>query len=101
MGSIVPSWPMKVCFGGPLVLSLMRGFGKPGRQKMHFFLVASIKNKCWTADHLARRGLDHPEKCHLCDQDGETIEHLMITCVFARQFWFSFLQHVELQEIAP
>jgi hypothetical protein len=23
--------------------------------------------KCWTADRLARKGLQHPESCLLCD----------------------------------
>lgn len=31
-------------------------------QKCKFFLWLAIKNRCWTADRLARRGLDHPER---------------------------------------
>jgi hypothetical protein len=59
------------------------------------------QNKCRTADHLARCGLDHPEKCLLCDQDEETIDHLLISSVFARQFWFNLLQQVHIQQLAP
>jgi hypothetical protein len=33
-------------------------------------------------DRLARRGMDHPEKCPLCDQEQETIDHLLLSCVF-------------------
>jgi len=58
-------------------------------------------NRCWTADRLAKRGLNHPPKCPLCDQVGETIDHLLVSCVFTRQFWFSILQHFGLQAIAP
>ena len=47
------------------------------------------------------RGLNHPPKCPLCDQVGETIDHLLVSCVFTRQFWFSILQHFGLQAIAP
>jgi hypothetical protein len=57
--------------------------------------------KCWTADRLAQRGLDHSEKCPLCDQDEETINHLLVSCVFAKQFWFEFLRHANLQGLAP
>jgi hypothetical protein len=58
-------------------------------------------NKCWTADRLAKSGMDHPEKCPLCDQEEENIDHMLLPCVFARQFWFSFLQRVNLQELPP
>jgi hypothetical protein len=59
----------------------------PGKCKFFMWLVAH--NKCWTADRLAKRGLPHPEKCPLCDQEEETINHLILSCVFARQAWFS------------
>jgi hypothetical protein len=58
-------------------------------------------NKCWTADRLAKKGLPHPEHCLLCDQEEETINHLLISCVFSRQIWFSVLQRVGLQGLAP
>jgi hypothetical protein len=34
-------------------------------QKCKFFIWLASLNKCWTADRLARRGLDHPDKCLL------------------------------------
>jgi hypothetical protein len=58
-------------------------------------------NRCWTADRLARRGLNHPPKCPLCDQVGETIDHLLVSCVFTRQIWFIILQLFGLPAIAP
>jgi hypothetical protein len=45
--------------------------------------------------------LDHPEQYPLCDQEEETINHPMISCVYARQFWFNLLQGVHLQELTP
>jgi hypothetical protein len=45
--------------------------------------------------------MSHPEKCPLCDQEDETIDHLLISCVFVRQFWFAFLSQVNLQGISP
>ena len=35
--------------------------------KCKVFLWLAIRNRCWTADRLARRGLPHPPKCPLCD----------------------------------
>jgi hypothetical protein len=58
-------------------------------------------NKCWTADRLAHCGLPHPEYCPLCDQDEETIDHLLVHCVFAREFWFNLFRQVGLQILSP
>jgi hypothetical protein len=54
--------------------------------KCRFFVWLVAHNRCWTADRLARRGLPHPEHCPLCDQATETIDHLLVLCVFARDF---------------
>jgi hypothetical protein len=59
--------------------------------KCKFFLWLAIRNKCRTSDRLERRGLDHPESCLLCDQSQETIQHILCTCVFARQFWHTIV----------
>jgi hypothetical protein len=61
------------------------------RPKCKFFLWLAIRNKCWTADRLRRRGLQHPVVCVLCDQEQETVQHLLCTCSFARQFWHDIL----------
>jgi hypothetical protein len=60
-------------------------------QKCKFFLWLAIGNKCWTANRLKRRGLQHPIVCVLCDQEQETVQHLLCTCSFARQFWHDIL----------
>ena len=51
--------------------------------KCKVFLWPAIRNRCWTADRLAKRGLPHPDKCPLCDQE-ETVQHLLASCVVAR-----------------
>ena len=61
----------------------------------------SRHKKCWTADRLARKGLNHPAACPLCGQAGETIDHLPVSCVFSRQVWFAVLQGLGLQTLAP
>jgi hypothetical protein len=68
---------------------------------MHVFIWLATLNRCWTADNLARRGLDHPEHCPLCDQQQETAQHLLVGCVFAREVWFRVLSKVGMQSHAP
>jgi hypothetical protein len=50
---------------------------------------------------LSHHGLDHLERCPLCDQEEETVQHLLTSCVFARSVWFSVLCIVGLQHLAP
>src|SRR4051812_7849250 len=42
-----------------------------------FFTWLAMKDRCWTSDRLAQRGLPHQDACPLCDQEEETINHLM------------------------
>jgi hypothetical protein len=61
----------------------------------------AVQNRCWTADRLARRGITHREKCPLCDQEEETIQHLLTRCVFSRQVWLAVLSPLEIGEATP
>jgi hypothetical protein len=68
--------------------------------KCHFFLWLTTLNRCWIVDRLAKRGLDHPERCPLYDQDSETLDHIMVYCVFAREFWFLLMHQFRLHSLA-
>ena len=61
----------------------------------------SLITRVWTADRLAKRGLNHPEKCPLCDQEDETIAHLLVTCSFSSEFWYLLLWKFGLHSLAP
>lgn len=69
--------------------------------KCRFFMWLVAHQRCWTADRLAKRGLPHPNRCPLCDQDEENIQHLLVGCVFARDFWFQLLHFVGLAALSP
>jgi len=69
--------------------------------KCRFFMWLVAHNRCWTADRLVRRGLPHPEYCPLCDQEDETIDHLLVSCVFEREFRFFLFRQFGLQTISP
>lgn len=71
----------------------------PARTK--FFLWLAIQNRCWTSDRLRRRGLQHPERCPLCDQEEKTMQHILTNCVIAREVWYNVLRSVGLQAVAP
>jgi hypothetical protein len=50
---------------------------------------------------VARKGLPHPAACPFCDQVEETVDDLLVVCVFSRQVWFNVLQQFNLQILAP
>jgi hypothetical protein len=52
--------------------------------KCKFFICLVEHDRCWTADKLAKRGLDPPEHCPLCDQQPKTINHRLVSCIFPR-----------------
>uniref|UniRef100_A0A453MXX7 Reverse transcriptase zinc-binding domain-containing protein n=1 Tax=Aegilops tauschii subsp. strangulata TaxID=200361 RepID=A0A453MXX7_AEGTS len=45
---------------------------------VRFFHWLADQDRCWTADRLARRGLQHHDPCLLCCQDPETVDHLLL-----------------------
>ena len=59
-----------------------------GSRKMQIFMWLVAHGRCWTAGRLAKKGLPHPHKCLLCHQE-ETLNHLLVSCVFSQQAWFS------------
>jgi hypothetical protein len=61
----------------------------PPRVKLFHWLA--YQNRCWTADRLANRGLQHHARCLLCDQEPETMRHLLIECSFTKQIWHEAL----------
>lgn len=50
---------------------------------------------------LKRRELGYPETCVLCDQEEETVQHILSNCVFARQFWHTIPSPIGLSAVVP
>lgn len=65
------------------------------------FIWLGLWRRCWTADRLARRALPHPTSCPFCDQDLETIDHILMGCVFAREVWFLVLHLLGFSRLEP
>jgi hypothetical protein len=73
----------------------------PPKCRFFLWLWLAAHKRCWTADRLAKRGLDHPSKCPLCNQEAETLNYLLVSCVFSREFWFKLPRQLGLQYLAP
>jgi hypothetical protein len=69
--------------------------------RVRFFQWLANLDRCWTADRLARRGLQHPPRCPLCDQAAETIHHLMMECPFTRQIWHETIAWLRIPCLPP
>ena len=66
-----------------------------------FFIWLAVNNKCWTSDRLAKRGLPHQPACPLCDQEAESINHLLSGCVLSREVWAWLLRELKLNVLPP
>jgi hypothetical protein len=71
----------------------------PGKCKFFAWLV--LHGRCWTSDRLHRHGLKDSDACALCAQEVETLDHLLVDCVFSRETWFRTLGHILLPQLAP
>jgi hypothetical protein len=45
--------------------------------------------------------MNHQEKCPLCEQEAETLNHLLVSCAFAREFWYYLLRKFGMHSLAP
>ncbi|OEL13244.1 hypothetical protein BAE44_0025738, partial [Dichanthelium oligosanthes] len=55
----------------------------PNEFRLFFWLA--IQDRCWTSDRLLRHGLQNSGSCALCCQQTETIDHLLLQCVFSKE----------------
>lgn len=45
--------------------------------------------------------MNHPEKCPLHEQIDETMDHLLMSYAFAREFWYYLLIKFGIHSLAP
>ena len=58
--------------------------------KLGFFAWEASWGKVLTLDQLKRRGIPLVNKCFLCEDEEETIDHLLIHCSRAKMLWNLF-----------
>ena len=69
--------------------------------KIGFFAWEASSRKVLTLDQLKRRGRALANRCFLCEEDEETIEHLLIHCSKARMLRDLFLLIVGSSWVFP
>jgi hypothetical protein len=63
--------------------------------KVKIFLWLAFIRRHWTADRRLRHNLEAVETCLLCDQEPETIDHILCSCSFAEQVWWEVLKSLK------
>ena len=54
-----------------------------------------------TLDQLKRRGMTVANRCFMCEEDEENIDHLLIHCKFAKMLWDLILSIVGISWVFP
>jgi hypothetical protein len=69
----------------------------PPRVKLFFWLV--MYGRCWTAHRRWRHGLQESRSCIIYDQAEETMDHIILGCIFSKEVWSSCLRGFRLQDL--
>ena len=64
--------------------------------RVRFFVWLILHGRCWTAERRFRHGLQTSDTCIICDQSSETMDHLVLGCVFSREVWGILLRRLQL-----
>jgi hypothetical protein len=71
----------------------------PGRCK--FFIWLSLLDRCWTSVRLQCHNLQNSGPCILCSQAEESMEHLLVQCIYSREVWLLVLRVGGFKHIDP
>ena len=69
--------------------------------KMRIFYWEAAWGKILTLDNLKRRGMAFASIYFLCEEDEETIHHLLIHCKSAKMLWDLFLSMARISWVFP
>lgn len=64
--------------------------------RVEFFFWLLLHGRCWTAVRRWRPGLQSTNEHILCAQASETMDHLLLECVFTREIWSVVLRKLHL-----
>jgi hypothetical protein len=59
--------------------------------KVRFFFWVALHGRLWTAERRRHHGLQQSASCVLYVQEDKTTDHLLCSCVFAREVWYRHL----------
>jgi hypothetical protein len=69
--------------------------------KVKFFGWLVLHKRLWTTARRKWHGLQDHDECALCGQTVETVDHLLLGCVFTRLLWHALLAPLGLATLAP
>jgi hypothetical protein len=69
--------------------------------KCKVFAWLAVADRHWTGERKLRHGQSTSDTCAVCDQESESISHLLLQCPFAKQVWFHTLYRLGLQACLP
>ncbi|XP_059289469.1 uncharacterized protein LOC132042988 [Lycium ferocissimum] len=69
--------------------------------KVSCFTWTALKGACLTQDNLRRRGIILINRCHLCYQTNETVNHLFLHCPVTAAVWHFFFSLFGLSWVMP
>jgi hypothetical protein len=67
--------------------------------RVRFFFWLVMHGCCWTADRRFRHGLQTSNTCIICDQEVETIDHILLGCYLCREVWEPWLAKLGVQGV--
>ena len=82
----------------PIANEVWNSWAQP---QLKFFAWLVVKNRGWTSDRLAARGLPHQPSCPMCLQEPETLDHLLVECSLARTVWLEVLRVKGWESFTP
>ncbi|WVZ95337.1 hypothetical protein U9M48_041118 [Paspalum notatum var. saurae] len=69
--------------------------------KAKFFAWLAAQDRCWTSERRRRHGLQDSDVCVLCDQEVESINHLLLSCSFSLELWFAVFRRLSWEALMP
>jgi hypothetical protein len=61
-----------------------------------------LRQRHWTADRRWRHGLEAHDNCYMCDQQPESIDHIIVDCSYSKQVWWCIRSAPrETHQLAP
>ena len=69
--------------------------------KTGVFAWEAAWGKVLTLDQLKRRGMTFANRCFMCEEEEETIDHLLIHCKIAKMLWDLILSIVGISWVFP
>ncbi|KAM0828821.1 hypothetical protein ACQ4PT_067280 [Festuca glaucescens] len=70
--------------------------------KCKFFIWLAFQYRVWTSDRRVRQGLqDEMVPCYVCLHEEDTLDHILLGCVVAREVWFRVFRLVGVQMEVP